>query len=86
MLTELDTYFNVDKWRRGLRFMANHVRIARVSITIEHALIEFDYQTRSWSNLASMSLRNELRSPDEDPELSATEYNWLDWYVYLTPP
>ncbi|KAH9905594.1 glycoside hydrolase family 5 protein [Xylariomycetidae sp. FL2044] len=37
----------------------------------------------SWTALASMSLRNELRDPVSNPTLSAASYNWEDWYAYV---
>lgn len=36
-----------------------------------------------WQALVSMSLRNELRSPENDPDLKASSYNWSDWYKYI---
>ncbi|KAK8038261.1 hypothetical protein PG994_015028 [Apiospora phragmitis] len=38
---------------------------------------------KSWPALVSMALRNELRSPDSNPELKASSYNWQDWYKYI---
>jgi hypothetical protein len=38
---------------------------------------------KSWPNLMSMSLRNELRNPTNNPQLSQSSYNWRDWYVYI---
>ncbi|KAH8673450.1 glycoside hydrolase family 5 protein [Xylariales sp. PMI_506] len=35
---------------------------------------------KSWTSLVSMSLRNELRSPDDLPDLADSSYNWEDWY------
>ncbi|KAK4449060.1 glycoside hydrolase [Podospora aff. communis PSN243] len=35
---------------------------------------------KSWPNLVSMSLRNELRQPLTKPELYKTSYNWETWY------
>ena len=35
---------------------------------------------KSWRALTSMSLRNELRSPESNPDLKRTSYNWQDWY------
>lgn len=37
---------------------------------------------KSWTALTSMSLRNELRSPDSNASLKASSYNWRDWYTY----
>ncbi|KAI9147728.1 Glycosyl hydrolase 5 family protein [Paramyrothecium foliicola] len=37
---------------------------------------------KSWSNLASMSLRNELREPTNNAEVLET-YNWETWYTYI---
>lgn len=37
---------------------------------------------KSWSNLASMSLRNEFREPSNNPTVAAT-YNWETWYSYV---
>jgi hypothetical protein len=31
-----DTYFNADKWKRGLQFMADHVRILFLFSTSSH--------------------------------------------------
>jgi hypothetical protein len=39
----------------------------------------------SWGNLMSMSLRNELRSPDDDPALANSSYNWENWYENFVP-
>ncbi|CAH0026291.1 unnamed protein product [Clonostachys rhizophaga] len=36
----------------------------------------------SWSNLASMSLRNELRQPTNNEAVKAT-YNWETWYKHI---
>ncbi|KAF2436212.1 cellulase family protein [Tothia fuscella] len=36
--------------------------------------------TRSWSAMASVGLRNELRSPDNNAALKSKSYNWSDWY------
>lgn len=38
---------------------------------------------RDWTALTSMSLRNELREPTNDPDLAAESYNWEDWYMYV---
>ncbi|KAI1344339.1 glycoside hydrolase family 5 protein [Xylariaceae sp. FL0016] len=38
---------------------------------------------RSWPALTSMSLRNELRSPDDNSALKSKSYNWQDWYKYI---
>ncbi|KAI0141888.1 glycoside hydrolase family 5 protein [Xylariaceae sp. FL1272] len=38
---------------------------------------------QSWKALTSMSLRNELRSPDDDSALKSSSYNWQDWYTYV---
>ncbi|KAI1333734.1 glycoside hydrolase superfamily [Xylariaceae sp. FL0016] len=38
---------------------------------------------KSWSNLMSMSLRNELRIPLTDTQLASSSYNWEDWYKYV---
>ncbi|KAI3318072.1 glycoside hydrolase family 5 protein [Xylariaceae sp. AK1471] len=38
---------------------------------------------KSWTALTSMSLRNELRSPDDDSSLKSQSYNWRDWYSYI---
>ncbi|KAH7322821.1 beta-1,6-galactanase [Stachybotrys elegans] len=37
---------------------------------------------RSWSNLASFSLRNEFREPSNNPAVRAT-YNWQTWYGHV---
>ncbi|KAI5922981.1 glycoside hydrolase superfamily [Camillea tinctor] len=37
---------------------------------------------RSWSNLMSMSLRNELRVPLTNSQVAST-YTWEDWYTYM---
>ncbi|KAI0010678.1 glycoside hydrolase family 5 protein [Xylariaceae sp. FL0662B] len=55
-----DKYFDVDKWTRGLSFMAEH--------------------GKSWTNLMSMSLRNELRPPLSNFTFASTSYNWENWY------
>ncbi|WPH01329.1 Hypothetical protein R9X50_00416800 [Acrodontium crateriforme] len=39
---------------------------------------------RKWTAFASMSLRNELRSPDDTPN-SALPYDWADWYNSMVP-
>ncbi|KAI0156134.1 glycoside hydrolase superfamily [Pestalotiopsis sp. NC0098] len=36
----------------------------------------------SWTALVSMSLRNELRTPDDNTTLAEDSYNWEDWYSY----
>ncbi|VUC35514.1 unnamed protein product [Clonostachys rosea] len=36
----------------------------------------------SWTNLASMSLRNEFRQPTNNEAVKAT-YNWETWYKYI---
>ncbi|KAI0475389.1 glycoside hydrolase superfamily [Xylariaceae sp. FL0804] len=36
---------------------------------------------KSWPNLMSMSLRNELRPPLSDLQLASSSYNWEDWYA-----
>ena len=33
----------------------------------------------------SMSLRNELREPDDDPSLASSSYNWENWYQNIVP-
>jgi hypothetical protein len=38
---------------------------------------------KSWTALTSMSLRNELRSPDDNSSLKSQSYNWRDWYTYI---
>ncbi|RYP50172.1 hypothetical protein DL768_004289 [Monosporascus sp. mg162] len=38
---------------------------------------------RSWTALTSMSLRNELRRPDNNPQLEEESYHWQDWYKYM---
>ncbi|KAK7935853.1 glycoside hydrolase family 5 protein [Apiospora marii] len=38
---------------------------------------------KSWPALVSIALRNELRSPDSNPELKESSYNWQDWYKYI---
>ncbi|KAI1109925.1 beta-1,6-galactanase [Nemania sp. NC0429] len=38
---------------------------------------------KSWTALTSMSLRNELRSPDSNAALKAQSYNWRDWYTFV---
>ncbi|KAH6649182.1 glycoside hydrolase superfamily [Truncatella angustata] len=38
---------------------------------------------KQWSNLMSMSLRNELRQPILDSQLFSESYNWQDWYKYV---
>ncbi|GAW22531.1 hypothetical protein ANO14919_120700 [Xylariales sp. No.14919] len=38
---------------------------------------------KTWTNLMSMSLRNELRISLNDTQLSSTSYNWEDWYKYV---
>ncbi|KAI0409227.1 beta-1,6-galactanase [Xylaria palmicola] len=38
---------------------------------------------KSWTALTSMSLRNELRSPDNNSSLKSQSYNWRDWYSYI---
>ena len=39
----------------------------------------------SWGNLMSMSLRNELRSPEDEPSLASSSYNWENWYENIVP-
>ncbi|PSN68792.1 glycosyl hydrolase family 5 protein-like protein/cellulase [Corynespora cassiicola Philippines] len=43
-----DRYFNVEKWKRGLQYMAEHVWMIG----------------KAWPNLVSIGLRNEFRRPD----------------------
>ena len=38
---------------------------------------------KGWRALTSMSLRNELRKPENNPELERTSYHWQDWYEYV---
>ncbi|RDW80897.1 hypothetical protein BP5796_05595 [Coleophoma crateriformis] len=38
-----------------------------------------------WGALVSMSLRNELRSPDDNATLVADAYNWANWYENVVP-
>ncbi|KAI1492321.1 glycoside hydrolase superfamily [Biscogniauxia mediterranea] len=38
---------------------------------------------KAWTALTSMSLRNELRTPADNPTLSAESYNWQDWYAHV---
>ncbi|KAI1073362.1 glycoside hydrolase family 5 protein [Whalleya microplaca] len=38
---------------------------------------------KSWTALASMSLRNELRKPDSNATLRDKSYNWQDWYTNI---
>jgi hypothetical protein len=38
---------------------------------------------KSWTSLVSMSLRNELRTPDDNTTLADDSYNWEDWYKYI---
>jgi hypothetical protein len=42
-------------------------------------------KVKSWKSLASMSLRNELRSPDDNPNPAAAPYDWIDWYRNMVP-
>jgi hypothetical protein len=39
----------------------------------------------SWGNLMSMSLRNELRSPNDNSTLASSSYNWQNWYQNVVP-
>ncbi|KAI1089277.1 glycoside hydrolase family 5 protein [Rostrohypoxylon terebratum] len=38
---------------------------------------------KNWPALTSMSLRNELRSPDDNSALKSSSYNWRDWYANI---
>ncbi|KAH7029122.1 glycoside hydrolase superfamily [Microdochium trichocladiopsis] len=38
---------------------------------------------KSWPNLVSMSLRNELRPPLNNLSLTGTSYNWATWYAQM---
>ncbi|OTB00591.1 glycoside hydrolase family 5 protein [Hypoxylon sp. CI-4A] len=38
---------------------------------------------KAWSNLMSMSLRNELRQPLDNFTFASTNYNWENWYTYI---
>ncbi|CAJ2509678.1 Uu.00g147040.m01.CDS01 [Anthostomella pinea] len=38
---------------------------------------------KSWTALTSISLRNELRSPDNNATLKSESYNWRDWYTFI---
>jgi hypothetical protein len=40
-------------------------------------------QIKSWPAAASVGLRNELRSPDNKPDLKSKSYNWADWYTHM---
>ncbi|KAF2395918.1 glycoside hydrolase family 5 protein [Trichodelitschia bisporula] len=39
--------------------------------------------TRSWTALGSVGLRNELRAPDNNPQLKERSYKWGDWYTHM---
>ncbi|KAI1437350.1 glycoside hydrolase family 5 protein [Xylaria sp. CBS 124048] len=38
---------------------------------------------KAWTALTSMSLRNELRPPDDNSTLESQSYNWQDWYTHI---
>ncbi|KAI0835972.1 glycoside hydrolase [Hypoxylon sp. FL0890] len=38
---------------------------------------------KSWPNLMSMSLRNELRTPLSNFTFASESYNWENWYTYI---
>ncbi|KAI2465355.1 glycoside hydrolase family 5 protein [Annulohypoxylon bovei var. microspora] len=38
---------------------------------------------KNWPALTSMSLRNELRTPDDNATLESQSYNWRDWYTNI---
>ncbi|OTA55855.1 glycoside hydrolase [Hypoxylon sp. EC38] len=38
---------------------------------------------KSWQNLMSMSLRNELRTPLSNFTFASESYNWENWYTYI---
>lgn len=61
-----DRYFDAEKWRRGLAYMANWAK--------------------AHPNIASMSLRNELRSawPQNDTDQTKVEYSWISWASNVT--
>ncbi|KAH8593598.1 putative endoglucanase E1 [Bisporella sp. PMI_857] len=59
-----DRYFDVEKWKRGLSFLAA--------------------RGKNWGSLVSVALRNELRSPDNNPAILPT-YNWETWYKNVVP-
>lgn len=40
-------------------------------------------QGSKWTNLASMSLRNEPREPADDSSLDSSEYDWEYWYQWV---
>lgn len=71
-----DKYFDVTKWKRGLEFMAK-----RVSNTINIYCIPYLFvKGKTWGSMTSMSMRNELRSPDDNTTLVNKNYNWANWY------
>jgi len=41
--------------------------------------------TKSWPALASIGMRNELRSPDNNASLKSSSYNWSTWYDNMAP-
>ncbi|KAF2475745.1 glycosyl hydrolase family 5 protein-like protein/cellulase [Lindgomyces ingoldianus] len=66
-----DTYFNADKWKRGLQYMAEHVSLTDFPLL----------QTKNWSNMISIGLRNEFRKPEKAG--SSQAYNWQIWYSQM---
>lgn len=74
-----DTYFNVTNWHRAWNYMAEHVGFRHPDWDAKLISL-YVLQGESWPALASVGMRNELRSPDEDPALASATYNWEYWY------
>lgn len=78
-----DKYFDVTKWVRALGYMADHVCNDSTSTALgRKRWINTRSQGKSWPNLVSMSLRNELRRPSDWKQF--LNYNWISWYDNMT--
>lgn len=83
-----DTYFSPANWTRGLAYMADHVSPTRprmnICVKVPRSAMYTDNlpQASSWTALTSLSLRNEVRRPDNNATLQET-YNWETWYKYV---
>lgn len=87
-----DTDFNVNNWKRGLQFMADHVCLPLpISCQTHHLLSPSGFprkansvaQGKKWPNLVSIGLRNEFRKPDKTG--NSLPYNWQTWYEQIKP-
>lgn len=63
--------------------MANHVRIHPFFLLLWDGTLINKKQGKTWSNLMSMSLRNELRIPLDNVTFASTAYSWEHWYTNI---